>query len=95
MTMHNKTLTYLLSSLLLLTPLISQAEILAMVNYDSIAGQTPRREGIAILNIDPDSPQFGKIINDLPLPADALSHHIFYNKDLSKCIFAPIMNTYS
>jgi DNA-binding beta-propeller fold protein YncE len=84
MTMHNKTLTYLLSSLLLLTPLISQAEILAMVNYDSIAGQTPRREGIAILNIDPDSPQFGKIINDLPLPADALSHHIFYNKDLSK-----------
>ena len=66
MTMHNKTLTYLLSSLLLITPLISQAEILAMVNYDSIAGQTPRREGIAILNIDPDSPQFGKIINDLP-----------------------------
>jgi hypothetical protein len=71
-------------SLLLLTPLISHAEILAMVNYDSIAGQSPRREGIAILDIDPDSPKFGNIINDLSLPPDAISHHIFYNRDLSK-----------
>lgn len=82
--MNKLTLTKTLCSLLLLTPMISHAEILAMVNYDSNPDQSPRREGVAILDIDPDSPQFGKIINDLPLPPDTLSHHFFYNKDLSK-----------
>ena len=90
--MTKRTLANTLCSLLLLTPLISDAEILAMVNYDSIAGQSPRREGIAILNVDPDSPQFGKIVNDLPLPPDALSHHIFYNKDLSKAYITALGN---
>ena len=69
---EQKILSNTFFSLLLLTPLISHAEILAMVNYDSIAGQSPRREGIAILDIDPDSPKFGNIINDLPLPPDSL-----------------------
>lgn len=82
--MSKKILSNTLCSLLLLIPLISRAEILAMVNYDSIAGQSPRREGIAILDIDPESAKFGNIINDLPLPPDAISHHIFYNRDLSK-----------
>ena len=91
-TMNKKNLANTLCSLLLLTPLMSHAEILAMVNYDSIAGQSPRREGIAILNVDPDSPQFGKIVNDLPLPPDALSHHIFYNKDLSKAYITALGN---
>ena len=90
--MNKKNLANTLCSLLLLTPLMSHAEILAMVNYDSIAGQSPRREGIAILNVDPDSPQFGKIVNDLPLPPDALSHHIFYNKDLSKAYITALGN---
>ena len=90
--MSKKTLVNTLCSLMLLTPLMGHAEILAMVNYDSIAGQSPRREGIAILNVDPDSPQFGKIVNDLPLPPDALSHHIFYNKDLSKAYITALGN---
>ena len=90
--MNKKNLANTLCSLMLLTPLMGHAEILAMVNYDSIAGQSPRREGIAILNVDPDSPQFGKIINDLPLPPDALSHHIFYNKDLSKAYITALGN---
>ena len=91
-TMNKKNLAKTLCSLLLLTPLMGHAEILAMVNYDSIASQSPRREGIAILNVDPDSPQFGKIVNDLPLPPDALSHHIFYNKDLSKAYITALGN---
>jgi DNA-binding beta-propeller fold protein YncE len=90
--MTKRTLANTLCCLLLLTPLISHSEILGMVNYDSIPGQSPRREGIAILNVDPDSPQFGKIINDLPLPPDALSHHIFYNKDLSKAYITALGN---
>jgi DNA-binding beta-propeller fold protein YncE len=79
-----KTITNALCSLLLLAPAISSAEILAMANYESKPGQEPRKEGIAIIDVDPLSPKFGKIINDLPLPPDAVAHHIFYNKDLSK-----------
>lgn len=82
--MIKKTLSITFYSLMMLTPIVSHAEILAMVNYDSKAGQTPRREGVAILDVDPSSPQFGKIVTDLPLPPDAISHHFFYNKDLSK-----------
>jgi DNA-binding beta-propeller fold protein YncE len=90
--MIKKILSYTLCGLFLLTPIISHAEMLAMVNYDSKAGQTPRREGVAILDVDPDSPKFGKIINDLPLPPDAISHHFFYNKDLSKAYITALGN---
>ena len=39
----------------LLSPVLAQAQILAMVNYESKPGQTPRREGIAIIDVDPES----------------------------------------
>lgn len=76
-------------------PIFAHAEILAMMNYETkspdslkalkrpIAPQA-RREGIAIIDVDPDSKDFGKIVTDLPLPADTVAHHIFYNKDASK-----------
>ena len=82
--MNKKTITNALCSLLLLAPFAASAEILAMVNYESKPGQEPRKEGVAIIDVDPLSPKFGKIVNDLPLPPDAVAHHIFYNKDLSK-----------
>ncbi|MBV5301086.1 MAG: YncE family protein [Methylococcales bacterium] len=82
--MLKKTITNTLCSLILLAPLASFAEMLAMVNYESQPNQTPRKEGIAIIDVDPNSANFGKVMNDLPLPPDAVAHHIFYNKDLSK-----------
>lgn len=90
--MIQKTIVKTLCSLLLLTSTMAHAEILAMVNYDSKSGSTPRREGIAILDVDPDSPQFGKILTDLPLPPDTVSHHFFYNKDLSKAYITALGN---
>ena len=71
-------------SLILLQPLPSQAEILAMLNYESKAGNPLRKEGIAIIDVDPQSPGFGKILADIPLPPDLVAHHIFYNRDRSK-----------
>lgn len=62
----------------------SQAEILAMLNYVSKPDNMVRREGIAIIDVDPESARFGKIIADMPLPHDLNNHHIFYNKDASK-----------
>ncbi len=82
--MIKKTLARALCSALLLAPAMSSAQMLAMANYESKPGQLPRKEGIAILDVDPASPQFGHIVQDLPLPPDAVAHHIFYNKDISK-----------
>ena len=85
----------LASLILILSAGSAGAEILAMLNYESkppdalkvfknpVAGQI-RREGIAILDVDPRSGNFGKILMDLPLPPDLVAHHIFYNKDATK-----------
>ena len=62
----------------------AQAEILAMVNYETKPTQAFRKEGIAIIDVDPNSANFGKILTDMPLPHDMRNHHIFYNKDASK-----------
>jgi DNA-binding beta-propeller fold protein YncE len=76
-------------------PSLACAEILAMVNYETKSAESlkalkrpvapqDRREGIAIIDVDPQSKSFGKIVTDMPLPADTVAHHIFYNKDATK-----------
>jgi len=62
----------------------AQAEILAMLNYESKPEQMTRKEGLAIIDVDPKSPTFGKMLMDIPLPPDLVAHHIFYNRDQSK-----------
>jgi hypothetical protein len=73
----------------------ASAEILAMLNYESksadalkafkspVPGQT-RQEGIAVMDVSPGSPTYGKIIETITLPPDLVAHHIFYNRDSSK-----------
>jgi len=73
----------------------AQAEILAMANYESkppdalktfkhpVAGQT-RQEGIAVIDVNPASPDYKKIVETIPLPPDYVAHHIFYNRDSTK-----------
>jgi len=78
----------------LLLPGLAAGEILAMFNYESkpeqslkklkMSGTGARREGIAIVDVDPKSPNYGKLLVDMPLPNDSVAHHIFYNKDNSK-----------
>lgn len=60
------------------------AEILAMLNYETKPEQSLRKEGLAIIDVDPTSPTFRKMLMDIPLPPDLVAHHIFYNKDQSK-----------
>ncbi|MES2152375.1 MAG: YncE family protein [Pseudomonadota bacterium] len=93
--MHNVSrLLFLLLAGVCAAPLAS-AEILAMVNYETKSadslkalknpvGPLARKEGIAIIDVDPQSKQFGKIIKDIALPPDLVAHHIFYNHDMSK-----------
>jgi DNA-binding beta-propeller fold protein YncE len=76
-------------------PRPARAEILAMLNYESKPEESlkalripvppqGRREGIAIIDVDPASKNYGKIVTDLSIPPDVVAHHIFYNKDQSK-----------
>lgn len=62
----------------------TSAEILALINYESKPNQAVRREGIAIMDIDPESVDFGKILMEIPLPSDLVAHHIFFNRDRTK-----------
>jgi DNA-binding beta-propeller fold protein YncE len=70
--------------LLLSCASLASAEILALLNYESKPDQAVRREGIAIMDIDPSSSDFGKILMEIPLPSDLVAHHIFFNRDKSK-----------
>jgi hypothetical protein len=70
--------------LLLACNSVASAEILALLNYESKPNQPVRREGIAIMDIDPESGSFGKILMEIPLPPDLVAHHIFFNRDRSK-----------
>jgi DNA-binding beta-propeller fold protein YncE len=70
--------------LLLSSASLAAAEILALLNYESKPDQPVRREGIAIMDIDPQSADFGKILMEMPLPPDLVAHHIFFNRDRTK-----------
>ncbi len=75
-------------------PGLATAEILAMINYESkteeslkalkLTGSGEREEGIAIMDVDPDSDNFGKILMNIPLAPDLVAHHIFYDKTMTK-----------
>ena len=78
-----------------LVPRPAKAEILAMVLYETKAEDSlqslkmgnergARREGIAILDVDPGSETFGDWLADFPLPPTLVSHHIYYNNDQTK-----------
>ncbi len=77
-----------------LMPRPAEAEILAMMNYESktpealkalkLSGPSGRKEGIAIVDVDPNSSNFGTIVMDVPLPPDLVAHHIFYDRESEK-----------
>ena len=90
-----KTVCSLLFSCIVLFPLAGGAEILAMLNYESKPndslkdlkmpfGTQGRKEGIAIIDVDPESENYGQILMDIPLPSDLVAHHTFYNRDATK-----------
>ena len=84
----------ILAAVLGFVPAMASAHILAMVNYESkteeglaahgITGHGDRKEGIAIIDVDPKSKTFGDIVVDISLQPNLVGHHIFYNRDMSK-----------
>jgi DNA-binding beta-propeller fold protein YncE len=93
--MLNLSLPFCIAASLALLPSVAAGEILAMVNYETKSPESlkalkspvaapARKEGIAIIDVDPKSKTFGKIVQDIALPGDLVAHHIFYNRDQSK-----------
>lgn len=60
------------------------AEFLAVMTYESKPGEAERQEGIAVMELDMASSDFGKIVKDIPLPPDLVAHHIFHSPDNTK-----------
>lgn len=88
----NKWTVFALTACTVVSP--ATAEILAIMNYESkpddqlkslkLSGDTPRREGLAIVDVDPESPSFGRIVSDIPLDPATVAHHIFYDRKMTK-----------
>jgi DNA-binding beta-propeller fold protein YncE len=74
----------LLVIMILLSASQAQAEILALLNYETKPEQIVRKEGLAVVDVDPQSPSFGKLLMEIPLPPDLVAHHIYFNRDKSK-----------
>ena len=89
-----KHLTAVMTSVAIAWGSAASAEILAMMNYESktpdqlktlkLSGEQERREGIAIIDVDPESANFGKLLVDIPLDPSGMAHHIFYDRTMTK-----------
>lgn len=99
--MYSKKLILATCAVALLAGSPAQAEILAMMNYESMPAESlktlklgssmERREGIAIIDVDPESENFGKILWNMPLNPEWVAHHIFYNPQQSKAYVTFLM----
>ncbi len=74
---------------------LARAEMLAMVTYETKAEesiralrveqtQQAREDGLAIIDVDPASEAYGKILAKFPLPEGPAPHHQYYNPDKTK-----------
>ena len=54
----------------------------ALINYRAIGER--QDDGLAIIDINPDSKTFGEIMQDVPVGKEIRMHHPFYNSDKSK-----------
>jgi DNA-binding beta-propeller fold protein YncE len=80
---------------LTLTGSVAYGEILGLVNYETKSAESlktlkrpiaspARKEGLAVIDLEPGSKTFGQVVKDIELPGDTVAHHIFYNRDQSK-----------
>jgi DNA-binding beta-propeller fold protein YncE len=95
MTMAARLLAGVVGAALTLTGSVAVAEILGLVNYETKSADSlktlkrpiappARKEGLALIDMEPGSKTFGQILKNIEIPGDTVAHHIFYNRDQSK-----------
>ena len=76
--------------LIILAQKLANAERLAILNWETKAPESldslslskvkGREEGIAIIELDKNSEDYGKILSNIPIDPSLVLHHIFYNQ---------------
>ena len=61
----------------------SNEPITALINYRAI-GDIREEDGLAIIDINPNSNTFEEILQDVPVGKEVFMHHPFYNQAGSK-----------
>lgn len=54
---------------------------LVFVDYRSLDGG---KDGVALMDLDPDSENFGQILQNLPIGEGVLPHHLYFNQDQTR-----------
>jgi DNA-binding beta-propeller fold protein YncE len=55
--------------------------MLALVTYTAEAGAANSADGVALINLNPDSGEFGTIVQQLDMGAGIVPHHLYYSPD--------------
>lgn len=61
------------------------------IDYRSLKGLP---DGIAVIELDPEAPNFGNISNKLELGIDVLPHHLYYNQSAKKLFSTALGGSY-
>jgi DNA-binding beta-propeller fold protein YncE len=67
----------------------SKDPITAVINYRAL--DESKKDGLAVIDLNPDSETFGDILQDVPVGEGVLMHHSFYNADRSKLYNTALM----
>ena len=69
---------------------VDSNQITALINYRTI-DESRQKDGLAIIDLNPQSETFGDILQDVPVGEGVLMHHPFYNLDKSKIYNTALM----
>ena len=61
-----------------------KSPILALVDYTSQTGKAGEADGVAVVDLNPNSALFGKIMQQVSIGPEVSPHHLYYNRDGSK-----------
>jgi len=61
---------------------VTKEPLIALINYRAIGER--QDDGLAIIDVNPNSETFGEILQDIPVGKEIRMHHPFYNSDKSK-----------
>ena len=71
------------------TSTASQEPTPAIINYRAL--DESKKDGLAVIDLNPESNTFGEILQDVPVGEGVLMHHPFYNSDRSKLYNTALM----
>ncbi|MGD2107482.1 MAG: hypothetical protein PVH93_07735, partial [Nitrosopumilaceae archaeon] len=69
---------------------VDSSQIPAIINYRTI-DESRQKDGLAIIDLNPQSETFGDILQDVPVGEGILMHHPFYNSDRTKIYNTALM----